>query len=323
MNKDFELPNKDNDNENKQNINEVQSEKDQLAAVVAEVNKTEAERKEKEKIAALELERIKEQEKLKPVNDPNLNVQKEKNNLLKLGVIVLIFIVILIIYRIYLNKTNEPEKPKTIDEQIVETLNKRYGETFTKIDDTTYQNSSNKKITITTNAKSSSKLVIYDDYLNNIQIEKIKSKISSTLKNNGLNTVSVDLEPTKDCRFVGSCVNKYYRASFSDNTDDTKLSERSFNIVLKDYVTMDNVEFFNEFGFMIYIKITGDYSSFDKTMIKNAIKNLFVELNNSGYKNNLGYEIVVKSKDGIEDVLTLTSDGDKTGNFDIYSAKEN
>lgn len=322
MNKDFELPNKDNDNENKQNINEVQSEKEQLAAVVAEVNKLEEERKEREKIAALELESIKEQEKLKPVNNPNLNVQKEKNNLLKLGIIILIFIVILVIYRIYLNKTNEPEKLKTIDEQIVETLNKRYGETFTKIDDTTYQNSSNKKITITTNAKSSSKLVIYDDYLNNIQIEKIKSKISNTLKNNGLNTVSVDLEPAKDCRFVGSCVNKYYRASFSDNTDDTKLSERSFNIVLKDYVTMDNVLFFNEFGFMIYIKITGDYSSFDKTMIKNAIKNLFVELNNSGYKNNLGYEIVVKSKDGIEDVLTLTSDGDKTGNFDIYSAKE-
>lgn len=304
------------------NTNKNQNDKEQLAAIVASVNEEEKKRKEREKKVALELEQSKEEKKENPAIIQNDDSLKGNKNFLRLIIIILVLIIALVIYRIYLNKKNEPEKVKTIDEQIVETLNNRYGESFTKINDTTYQNKEKKKITITTNAKSSSKLIVYDDYLNTIQVEKIKNKISSVLKNNGFSSVSVDLEPENDCRFVGSCVNKYYRASFSDNTDDTKLSERSFNIVLKDYVNMDNVTFYNEFGFMIYIKITGDYSSFDKTMLKDAIKNLFAELNNSGYKNNLGYEIVVKSKDGIEDVLVLSSDGDKTGSFDIYTAKE-
>ncbi|MGM9834375.1 MAG: hypothetical protein ACI31M_01160 [Bacilli bacterium] len=323
MNKDFE----ENEETKQNNIvkpltNIEQREKAELAAVVDEVNKREIERKERERIAALELQKSKKEEKLKPSSSPiNPNAQKEKKNLMKLGIIVLIFAVALIGYRFYLNNLNKPATQKTIEEQILETLQNRYGVSFTKINKETYQDSSNKKVTVKTN-NNVNKLIVEDDYLNNIKIESIKSEITKVLKTSGINNVNIELEPEKDCYFIGSCMGKYYRASYIDNTDETKLSERSKEIVLKEYIDMDNVKFFNQIGFRIYIKITGEYSNYDKEMLKDSFKILFNELNKKGYKNKLGFEIEVKSKDGINNILKLTSDGDQTGSYDIYTAKE-
>ena len=140
---------------------------------------------------------------------------------------------------------------------------------------------------------------------------------------NGLNNVAVTLSGEKDCRFVGVCASdQYYYDTYKDNTDETLLEKRSNELDLSKYVSMSNNTFFNEYGLKINITIKGEYETSDISTIKNVISELFRELNESGYQNNLGYDIVVKAKNNIEDILVL--EGDKTSDktFDLYLAKE-
>lgn len=301
--------------------NQNNNEKEMIAKITEDVNKQEEQRKIKE----IEDARIKEINELQKKENNKESNKLQNKYILLLIIIIALFGCILLAYKVIFNKEEQkPSSDAPLEERISYVLKKRYGKEFTKIKDNTYQDENNNSFTISTNSNTSSKLIVFDEYLNDIQVNKITSKISTILTSKGLTNITVNLAPEKDCRFVGSCIsNDNYFNNYKENTDENLLSERSDSIVLKDYVNMSNSEFFNKFKFTIYIKIVGNYKEQDKGNIKNVIEYLFNELNDSGYENNLGYEINVKDAEGIKDIMTLIGTKSDNKKFSLLEAKEN
>ncbi len=298
----------------------MEEEKETLKELTEQINKNEIDRKLKEQ----------EDARIKAINEANKKeIEKKDNQGQNKYLIILVIIILLalaIVGGLYLHFNKKEEAPSTdspLEERIVYVLNKRYGDEFKFIENGVYEDSKGTKFAVTTNEKTTSKLIVYDEYLDILQIDKISSKISNILTTNGLNNVAVTLSGEKDCRFVGVCASdQYYYDTYKDNTDETLLEKRSNELDLSKYVSMSNNTFFNEYGLKINITIKGEYETSDISTIKNVISELFRELNESGYQNNLGYDIVVKAKNNIEDILVL--EGDKTSDktFDLYLAKE-
>lgn len=298
----------------------MDEEKETLKELTEQINKDEMDRKLKEQ----------EDARIKAINEANKKeIEKKDNQGQNKYLIILVIIILLalaIVGGLYLHFNKKEEAPSTdspLEERIVYVLNKRYGDEFKFVENGVYEDSKGNKFEVKTNDNTASKLIVYDKYLDNLQINKITSKISNILTTNGLNNVSVTLSGAKDCRFVGVCASdQYYYDTYKDNTDETLLEKRSNELDLSKYVSMSNNTFFNEYGLKINITIKGEYNTSDISTIKNVISELFRELNESGYQNNLGYDIVVKAKNNIEDILVL--EGDKTSDktFDLYLAKE-
>lgn len=298
----------------------MEEEKKELQELTEQINKEEIDRK------------IKEQEdiRIKAINDAQKKEMEKNNNkgqnkyLIILVIIVIIALVIVGIFYLKFNKKEEvPTSSAPIEERITYVLNKRYGKEFNFVEEGLFEDDKGTKFNVTTNNGTTSKLIVYDKYLDTIQINKITSKISTILTSKGLNNVSVTLSGAKDCRFVGTCApDEYYYNTYKDNTDESLLEQRSNEIDLSKYVSMSNNDFFNSYGLKINITIKGDYTSSDISSIKTVINDLFNELNDSNYENNLGYEIVVKAKNNIEDVLVLKGDKTNDKTFDLLLAKE-
>ncbi len=298
----------------------MDEEKETLKELTEQINKDEIDRKLKEQ----------EDARIKAINEANKKeIEKKDNQGQNKYLIILVIIILLalaIVGGLYLHFNKKEEAPSTdspLEERIVYVLNKRYGDEFKFVENGVYEDSKGNKFEVKTNDNTASKLIVYDKYLDNLQINKINSKISNILTTNGLNNVSVTLSGAKDCRFVGVCASdQYYYDTYKDNTDETLLEKRSNELDLSKYVSMSNNTFFNEYGLKINITIKGEYNTSDISTIKNVISELFRELNESGYQNNLGYDIVVKAKNNIEDILVLKGDKTSDKTFDLYLAKE-
>lgn len=298
----------------------MDEEKETLKELTEQINKDEIDRKLKEQ----------EDARIKAINEANKKeIEKKDNQGQNKYLIILVIIILLalaIVGGLYLHFNKKEEAPSTdspLEERIVYVLNKRYGDEFKFVENGVYEDSKGNKFEVKTNDNTASKLIVYDKYLDNLQINKITSKISNILTTNGLNNVSVTLSGAKDCRFVGVCASdQYYYDTYKDNTDETLLEKRSNELDLSKYVSMSNNTFFNEYGLKINITIKGEYNTSDISTIKNVISELFRELNESGYQNNLGYDIVVKAKNNIEDILVLKGDKTSDKTFDLYLAKE-
>ena len=145
-------------------------------------------------------------------------------------IIILLLIAILLVGAIYLlsksgsENEQKPAANATMEEKILYTLKNRYGKDFIKASSTTYKDSNGVIFAVETSEINGEKFIVFDDYLNELQTNKIATKISNILVNHGLTGVSIKLSPVKDCRFVGSCVsNDNYYANYKDNTDETIL----------------------------------------------------------------------------------------------------
>ena len=296
----------------------MEDEKQTLQELTEQINKNEIDRK------------IKEQKESRIINEVKDKEFEQKDNQGQNKYLLILVIIILIalgliggLYLHYNKKEEVPSNDAPLEERITYVLNKRYDSEFKFIEDGVYEDSKGNKFAVTTNERTASKLIVYDEYLDILQINKITSKISNILTTNGLNNVAVTLSGAKDCRFVGVCASDdYYYETYKDNTDETLLEKRSNEIDLAKYVSMSNNTFFNEYGLKINITIKGEYDYSDISTIKNVITELFRELNESGYENNLGYDIVVKAKDNIDDILVLKGDKTTDKTFDLYQAKE-
>lgn len=298
----------------------MEEEKETLKELTEQINNDEIERKLKEQEGA----------RIKAINETNSkdikkNDTKGQNKyLIILAIIILLALAVVGALYLYFNKKEEsPSLDAPLEERIVYILNKRYNREFKFVENGVYEDNKGNKFEVKTNENTASKLIVYDDYLDNIQINKIISKISNILTSNNLNNVAVTLSGTKNCRFVGVCAaDDYYYDTYKENTDETLLEKRSNELDLSKYVDMSNNTFFNEYGLKINITIKGEYENSDITAIKNVINELFKELNDSGYQNNLGYTIVVKAKNNIEDLLVLEGEKTTDKTFDLYLAKE-
>lgn len=298
----------------------MEEEKQTLQELTEQINKEEVDRK------------IKEQEdaRIKAINEAKEKEVEKNNNkgqnkyIIMLIIIILLALAIVAVLYFHFNKEEPaPDVNAPLEERITYVLNKRYGKEFKFVEEGVYEDDNGTKFAVTTNDRTESKLIVYDEYLDILQINKITSKISTILTTNGLNNVAVTLSGSRDCRFVGVCASdEYYYNTYKENTDESLLEQRSNDIDLAKYVSMSNNNFFNEYGLKINITIKGEYEKSDINTIKNIINTLFNELNDSGYENNLGYKIVVKAKDNIQDILVL--EGDKTNDktFDLLLAKE-
>lgn len=300
--------------------NELQKEKEEIARITEEVNKQEEERKQQE----LEKER-EEKINLEQEKEKNKEASSLQNKYIVLAVLLLaIFGCLILAYKVILNKPEEaPGTDAPLEERIAYILKKRYGKEFSLVSSNVYQDENNVKFSIQTNENTSAKLIVFDDYLNELHVNKITSKISNYLTKNGLTNVTVNLAPAHDCHFVGACIsNDAYYANYKENTDETLLSARSDEINFKDYVSLSNVDFFNTYQFSITIKIVGNYTEADRYNFRTILQGLFTELNEGGYENNLGYEIIVKDVEGISDVMQFTGEGTASKTYNLHDGIE-
>lgn len=211
------------------------------------------------------------------------------------------------------HKESEDDKlsKMTYEEKILYLLNKRYNETFTKKTNTIYKSSDNTEFEIQTNTttQNNSKFILLDDYLNNKQINKITSKIEQIIINkyskyNG--RIDVNLAPSSDCRFVGSCISDdSYYDNYQANTDENLLAARSNEIDLSKYLNMSNADFFNEFGFKIFIEITATDAD-TQSELRSIANYILNNLNESDYENNKGFEIKFLNSNSITTMLTIS-----------------
>lgn len=302
MDKDLDLPKTKDDKENTVTKDEG------LKEVVEEINKQEEIKKEQEKI-----EQINKQHEIdeKTIND------NASSNVIKLVLIFLVMLGLLFGFMKFVEFRNKEEEPLTEDERILKVLKTRYGKDFTKVNNTTYKDSDGTTFTIETNKNAGSKLIIFDTYLNQLQVDQISNKINNILTSKGLYKVKVYLSPSVDCRFIGKCFdNEDYNKHYDDNTNEAKLAERSNNIVLSQYLNMKNVEFFNEVKFSINIVAQSNFDKTETLKARDYILDLFNELNDSDYKNYLGYSIDIKCQNGVDSVFK--AEGKGTSNHEFY-----
>ena len=218
----------------------------------------------------------------------------------------------------------------TSDREYVEkTLKNRYGLDFSCPTKKTVNNvqgyvtkrwtctdASNKSFNVESVAYDESKIlyVVRDRYLSDMYLTSLKNNLKekvglavngkvgydkATDVDNG--TIGVALYPKKNwCDFIGDChdCDEYQSVKVAENKID-KQFEYSKNLDLKEYLNMDSKSFVNkyEFKYIIEVIIT---NSFEMLSYDEYVDKVLEVLNNEGYQNTSGFEVILKIQmDGI------------------------
>lgn len=240
----------------------------------------------------------------------------------------LIYIVAIIAIPMYLYKTYPEEFYKyvfhkenkivaeTEDEFVLKTLKNRYEVEFNcgkpkhgldenKIRVTTRTCTDNRtnNITVRSTAYDESKVlyIVEDNYLEVLYINNIKEKIKKELSNVTGASVVAYLYPKSGCSFVGDCYDsEEYNKIYADETNRDNKYEKSSNYKFSKYIGVEPLDFVNDYEFKYFIEITGSYSGMISSNYDSIVTSVLSGLNNAGFKNTSGYEIIIKNR--IEDL---------------------
>lgn len=137
---------------------------------------------------------------------------------------------------------------------------------------------------------------IIEDFIETIYLKEIKESISTKVKEaTGATNVVTYLYPKQGCMFVGDCADceDYYKV-YSKVNDPKNRYEISSSLNLSKYLNLSNEEFIskyinqNEYKVLLHIK--GNYNK-DITDFTIPVNQALTALNQTGLKNNYGYEI--------------------------------
>lgn len=213
-------------------------------------------------------------------------------------------------YKIVFQKQTEV-KAETADEYLLKTLKNRYNGEFT-CDNTTIKHHLNEKrqkwtertckdayqneftVTMIAYNEGENKHIVLDEYLNELFINKVRTKVSKKILDaTSATEINLYFYPEKNCSFYGDCADcpeLYERYEEENNSENQYNESKSINFA-KD-LNESPLSFINNNKFKVIIELKGSYAegTADYNLVINTILN---ELNNYGIKNTYGYLISI------------------------------
>lgn len=218
-------------------------------------------------------------------------------------------------YKYVLHKENKIVA-ETEDEFVLKTLKNRYGIEFTcgkakhgldenriRVTTRTCTDSKTNTITVRSTAYDEANVlyIVEDNYLDILYLSSIKEKIQKELSNVTGASVVAYLYPKTGCSFVGDCYDsEEYNKIYAEETNRDNKYKKSSTYKFDKYIGVNPLDFVNDYEFKYFIEITGSYSGVISSNYDSIINTVLSSLNNSGFKNTSGYEIIIKNR--IEDL---------------------
>jgi hypothetical protein len=214
-------------------------------------------------------------------------------------------------------------KAETKEEYILKTLKNRYDETFTcdsKVRNLMNQNKERMTMQECTSASglvvsvqsidyepSKLQYTIIDNYLDKRYFDELKQTIQDDLKNTAMaNSVQLQLYTNKNCNFFGDCVDTIedYLENKNDYNDRDKKYQTSTSLTFHNNLPPTAKEFVNTNKFRYVITINGNYNGYTDQSFGDMVERVMNYLNNQGYKNTYGYDILIKGANALDNVTT-------------------
>lgn len=143
--------------------------------------------------------------------------------------------------------------------------------------------------------KSKVQYIVQDQYLEETKLAQEKNELIEMIKDvTGASQVKVFLYPQKNCHFIGDCISTSdYFEIYEEENDFNKMFEASKVIDLRKYVSLEPKELINEYQFKYQIFVYGKYLDRVQSDLMDMIQKILDKLNEKGYKNTFGYEVIV------------------------------
>ena len=156
--------------------------------------------------------------------------------------------------------------------------------------------------------ESKNQYVVYDNYTEILYFKPLSEKLSSEIKKaSNAREVKVYFFPETGCTFVGDCADcDEYRESIEKEEDFNNQYKTSSSLDLSKYIkSNDAVSFINDGKYKIIIKITVSGNLDVSTSGENyeIIDRTLDILNNSGLKNNYGFDVLIQKYDSGADYV--------------------
>ncbi len=214
-------------------------------------------------------------------------------------------------------------KAETEDEFILKTLKSRYNIDFncsdkvkSHIDFGNIKTKSrectdpkNQKIEVSSVAynEGNNQYIVFDNYTDVLFFDSLTAKMSSELiRTADATEVKVYFYPEKGCSFVGNCADSdEYRAAIADEENLENRYNISRSLDLSKYmINYDSVKFVNDGKFKIIVIVTGNYlNNYSSNQYKEIVDKIINYLNDSGLKNNYGFDILIQRSDSTQDLV--------------------
>ncbi len=142
--------------------------------------------------------------------------------------------------------------------------------------------------------------VVIDTYMDTMILSQAKTTLQQEIKSaTQAEEVNVALYPSKNCTFVGDCVDcDEYFENYKKETNIDNQFKVSTELNLKDALVKKPQEYLNseKYKMIIEVKKSFDFSTITQADCIEIVDKVLNELNKKGYKNNYGYTISIVHK---------------------------
>ncbi len=163
--------------------------------------------------------------------------------------------------------------------------------------------------------------IVKDSLLDDLYIKDIKKELKDKIADMvNSNKVTISLYPDNKCYFIGDCENDSNdkNSNYKNEIKIENLYTYGRELELEQYLNLSKEEFFNKYGFRIYILVKADFLVLDTNYLENLTNSIIDLLTKNGYKNVKGFEIILEDSETLENVYHIKGNANSDQTFTDY-----